>query len=42
MSDRVDYKLFWDEINWQPLCKRSHDKKTMTENRYQEFKYNKK
>lgn len=25
-----DYKLFWDETNWQPLCKRHHDTKTAT------------
>ncbi|QJC52796.1 HNH endonuclease [Paenibacillus albicereus] len=24
-------KLFWDENNWQPLCKRHHDIKTVTE-----------
>ena len=22
---RGDPKLFWDEANWQPLCKRHHD-----------------
>jgi 5-methylcytosine-specific restriction protein A len=21
-------KLFWDKSNWQPLCKRHHDRKT--------------
>ena len=26
-----NYKLFWDESNWQPLCKRCHDIKTATE-----------
>lgn len=31
--------LFWDESNWQPLCKQCHDKKTMTEDRYKEYKY---
>ena len=36
---RGDAKLFWDESNWQPLCKRCHDHKTMTEDRYQEFHY---
>lgn len=36
---RGDKKLFWDENNWQALCKRCHDKKTMTEDRYQEYKY---
>ena len=25
---RGDRKLFWDEQNWQPLCKECHDKKT--------------
>ena len=24
-------KLFWDENNWQALCKRCHDRKTRTE-----------
>ncbi len=26
-----DYSLFWDEKNWQPLCKRHHDIKTVKE-----------
>ncbi|MBR0407649.1 MAG: HNH endonuclease [Clostridia bacterium] len=25
---RGDQKLFWDQSNWQPLCKRHHDEKT--------------
>ena len=25
---RGDQKLFWDQSNWQPLCKEHHDKKT--------------
>ena len=25
---RGDMKLFWDESNWQPLCKEHHDQKT--------------
>ena len=25
---RGDKKLFWDQDNWQPLCKACHDKKT--------------
>lgn len=25
---RGDQRLFWDHGNWQPLCKRHHDKKT--------------
>lgn len=36
---RGDEKLFWDEGNWQSLCKPCHDKKTMTEDRYQEYHY---
>ncbi len=24
-----DYDLFWDESNWQPLCKQCHDRKTV-------------
>ncbi|MEQ8154481.1 MAG: HNH endonuclease signature motif containing protein [Clostridiaceae bacterium] len=36
---RGDKALFWDESNWQALCKRCHDVKTMTEDRYNEYKY---
>ncbi|MEG0271410.1 MAG: HNH endonuclease signature motif containing protein, partial [Clostridia bacterium] len=25
---RGDERLFWDEANWQPLCKTCHDQKT--------------
>ncbi len=25
---RGDKRLFWDESNWQPLCKKHHDRKT--------------
>lgn len=28
---RGDQKLFWDESNWQPLCKPCHDRKTWRE-----------
>lgn len=28
---RGDPVLFWDETNWQPLCKPCHDKKTWKE-----------
>jgi len=28
---RGDEELFWDETNWQGLCKRHHDVKTATE-----------
>ena len=27
---RGDKRLFWDEKNWQPLCKDCHDRKTGT------------
>ena len=36
---RGNPKLFWDEGNWQPLCKPCHDQKTMTEDRYQVYRY---
>lgn len=36
---RGDLGLFWDEGNWQSLCKHHHDQKTMTEDRYQEYHY---
>ena len=36
---RGDPDLFWDEKNWQPLCKSCHDHKTMTEDRDIEYKY---
>lgn len=26
-----DQELFWDVKNWQPLCKRCHDRKTVME-----------
>ena len=25
---RGDQQLFWDQDNWQPLCKECHDRKT--------------
>lgn len=28
---RGDQKLFWDQNNWQSLCKSCHDQKTLTE-----------
>lgn len=28
---KKDYDLFWDEGNWQSLCKSCHSKKTTTE-----------
>ena len=36
---RGDPVLFWDESNWQALCKRCHDRKTMTTDRYQVYRY---
>lgn len=36
---RGDQELFWDKSNWQSLCKRHHDIKTMTEDRYQTYKF---
>lgn len=36
---RGDQVLFWDENNWQALCKACHDRKTMTGDRYQVFRY---
>nr|WP_253201799.1 HNH endonuclease signature motif containing protein [Clostridium sp. DSM 17811] len=38
-AHRGDKILFWDESNWQSLCKSCHDSKTMTEDRYKEFHY---
>ncbi|WP_040210818.1 HNH endonuclease [Clostridium polynesiense] len=39
LPHRGDKVLFWNENNWQSLCKSCHDRKTMTEDRYQVFKY---
>ena len=36
---RGDMKLFWDKSNWQPLCEHHHNVKTMTEDRYVEYKF---
>ncbi|WP_366923858.1 HNH endonuclease [Metallumcola ferriviriculae] len=36
---RGDKTLFWDENNWQPLCKKCHDRKTMTEDRHPRYSY---
>lgn len=36
---RGDRKLFWDESNWQALCKPCHDRKTLTEDINPEYKY---
>lgn len=36
---RGDPALFWDTSNWQSLCKPCHDRKTMTDDRFQVFHY---
>ena len=36
---RGDMRLFWDESNWQPLCKRHHDVKTRNEDHDKEYHY---
>lgn len=36
---RGDQKLFWDESNWQALCKACHDRKTGREDSQPEYYY---
>ena len=36
---RGDTKLFWDESNWQPLCKACHDRKTGLEDSRPTYRY---
>ena len=36
---RGDEKLFWDRNNWRALCKKCHDKKTMTIDRGKMYQY---
>ena len=36
---RGDQKLFWDRSNWQPLCKRCHDRKTRREDETPVYHY---
>lgn len=36
---RGDQKLFWDESNWQPLCKRCHDRKTFAKDVRPVYRY---
>lgn len=38
---RGDSKLFWDENNWQALCKSCHDKKTGNYDSHPVYKYRK-
>ena len=36
---RGDPELFWDQSNWQPLCKHHHDVKTGNEDSRTEYRY---
>lgn len=36
---RGNKTLFWDESNWQGLCKSCHDKKTWTEDAHPTYTY---
>ena len=36
---RGDPELFWNQENWQPLCKSCHDRKTGTEDRTPSYHY---
>ena len=36
---RGDQKLFWDQSNWQALCKKCHDRKTLTEDINPTYRY---
>lgn len=36
---RGNSQLFWDRGNWQPLCKRHHDKKTRAEDNNPTYAY---
>ena len=36
---RGDANLFWNPTNWQPLCKRCHDRKTRTEDETPTYHY---
>jgi len=36
---RGDMRLFWDEANWQPLCKPCHDRKTGEEDSRPTYHY---
>jgi 5-methylcytosine-specific restriction protein A len=38
---RGDKTLFWDESNWQALCKSCHDEKTGREDRWIQYGYGK-
>ncbi len=36
---RGNQTLFWDETNWQPLCKKCHDVKTQASDRHPSYHY---
>lgn len=36
---RGDPRLFWDEANWQPMCKACHDGKTLTKDIHPVYRY---
>ena len=36
---RGDDALFWDQSNWQALCKKCHDKKTWTDDKNPTYGY---
>ena len=36
---RKDMALFWDETNWQPLCKKCHDRKTRMQDQHPEYTF---
>ena len=36
---RGDPGLFWDQTNWQPLCKHHHDVKTRNEDQHPVYHY---
>lgn len=36
---RGDQELFWDQSNWQALCKSCHDRKTRTKDQTPTYKY---
>ena len=36
---RGDERLFWDQSNWQALCKQCHDRKTRREDQTPEYHY---
>lgn len=36
---RGDQKLFWDQNNWQAMCKTCHDKKTWDEDSHPTYTY---